>query len=77
MALACAMSVTVSAGVVEEHLSRRTNLFNLDRCMHIQILSELFFGVTTIGAHHSVGSVTGAMIPWLVSKSISFLHVQM
>ena len=27
------------------------------------MLSDSFFGVTTIGAHHSVGCVTGMMMP--------------
>ena len=43
----------------------------------MRILSEFFFGVTTIGAHRSVASVTGAMIPWLVSRSISFFSLSL
>ena len=37
--------------------------------------SESFFGVMTIGAHHSVGSVTEEMTPWLCSKSSSALSL--
>jgi len=31
--------------------------------MHIRIFSVSLLGVTMIGAHHSVGSVMGVMIP--------------
>ena len=68
MALAWVISTTVSAGVVEGCSSRQTS-FSLEKTTHMRILSE-FFCVTTIGAHHSVNVVTGAMMLWLVSGSI-------
>ena len=39
----------------------------------MRMRSVPFFGATTIGAHHSVGSVTGVMIPWSTRRSISCL----
>ena len=62
-ALSAAMSATASAGVGDWYLSRLTYLFKRDRSTHIRMPSVSFFGVTTIGAHHSVGSVTGSMMP--------------
>ena len=76
-ALACAISATAAAGVTEGYLSRFTYLFNLDRSTHMRIFSEFFFGVTTIGAHHSVGSVTGAMIPCWTRRSISYFNLSL
>ena len=62
-ALSAAMSATARAGVYDWYLSRLTYLFNQDRSMHIWMSSVSFFGVTTIGVHHSVGLVTRAMMP--------------
>ena len=78
LALACAMSVTASAGVVEGYLSRRTNLFNLDRSTHIRILSEFFFGVTTIAwctpfsgfDHWGYDSLAGEQVDFILAICI-------
>ena len=64
-ALSAAMSATVWAVVDDWYLLHLMYLFKRDRSTHIQMSSESFFGVTTIGAHHSVGSVTGEMTPRL------------
>ena len=53
------------------YLSRFTNLFRRERSTHILILSVPFLGVITMGAHHSVGSVTGAMTPCSCNRSNS------
>lgn len=55
-ALSSAMSATAWAGVDDWYLSRLTYLLSRDRSTHFRMLSA---GVTTIGVHHSVGSVTG------------------
>ena len=62
------MSATASAGVTDGYRSRRTNLLSFERSTHMHIPSEFRLGVTTMGAHHSVGSVTGAMTPLDVLK---------
>ena len=46
------------------------NLFKLDKPTHICIRLLSFFGATTIEAHHSVGSVTGVIIPWSTRRSM-------
>ena len=80
--LACAMSATASAGVIEgchwgvSLLSDKLVQLGQVHAHSIRILSS-FFGVTTIGAHHSVGSVTGAMMPWRVSRSISLFSLSL
>ena len=53
------------------YLSRFTNLFRRERSTHILIFSVPFLGVTTIGAHHSVGSVMGAITPCSCNRSNS------
>jgi hypothetical protein len=69
----CVVSATASAGVTAGYRSGLAYLFSLDISTHmyIQILSEFFFGATTMGAHHSVhGFCDGrAMIPWLTRSS--------
>ena len=56
------MSATASAGVTDGYRSRWTNLLSFERSTpYIYIPSEFRLGVTTMGAHHSVGSVTGAV----------------
>ena len=52
-----------------------TNLLRRERSTHILILSVSFLGVTTMGAHHSVGSVTGVMIPSSCRRSNSALSL--
>ena len=54
-----AISATACAGVGHWYLSLLTYLFKCERSTHILILSVPFFVATTMGAHHSVGSVTG------------------
>ena len=71
LAFSSAMSATASAGVADWYLSCFTNLFRRERSTHIRILSVPFLGVTTMGAHHSVGTVTGAMTPCSCSRSNS------
>ena len=63
-----AMSAKASA---DWYLSRFTNLFRRERSTHIRILSVPFLGVTTMGAHHSVGTVTGVMTPCSCCRSNS------
>ena len=57
------ISSTTSAGVGDWYRSLHTYLFRWDKSTHIRTLSDPFLGVTTMGAHHSVTSVTGAIIP--------------
>lgn len=68
---------TVSGDVRNsESRSLFTNLFKWDRSTHILIiLSEFFLGATTIGAYHSVGTVTGEMMPCSKSRSSSALSL--
>ena len=73
--LSAAMSATARAGVDDWYLLHLTYLFKRDRLMHIRMSSESFLGVVTIGAHHSVGSVTGEMTPLLFRKSSSALSL--
>ena len=47
LAWVCVMSAIASASVVEGYRSR------FDRSTHMRILSEFFFGATTMGAHQS------------------------
>ena len=71
LALSAAMSAAAWEGVADWYLSRFTYLFRWERSTHILILLVPFFGVTTMGAHHSVGSVTGVMIPCSCNRSNS------
>ena len=71
LALSAAMSATASAGVADWYLSRFTYLFKRERLTHILILSVPFLGAITMGAHQSVGSVTGAMTPCSCNRSSS------
>ena len=47
-------------------------LLSFDKSTHMRIPFEFILGVTTIGAYHSVGSVTGAMIPCMMRRFMSF-----
>jgi len=51
-----------------------TYLFWCERSTHIQIDSPSFLGGKTIGAHHNVTSVTGAMIFCYCRRSTSALE---
>ena len=57
------MSATTCAGVSDWYRSWRTYRFRCERSTQRRILSVFFLGVTTIGADHSVGWVTGVMMP--------------
>jgi len=70
-ALLVAMSATASAGVNDWYLSRLTYLFKCDKSTHMWMRSEFFLGVTTMGAHQSVTSVTGVMMFCACSRSSS------
>ena len=74
-AFSAAMSATVWAGVGDWYLPCFTNLFRWDTSMRILILSVPFLGVTTIGEHHSMVSLTGAMIPCSCESSSSTLSL--
>ena len=68
-------TVGCDVGTVEDwYCSRFTYLFSLDKSTHIWMLSVSFFGATTMGARHSVCSVTGVMIPCFWSRSSSALN---
>ena len=71
------MSATASAGVGDWYLSLQTYRFKCDKSMHIGIRSVPFLGVTTMGAHHSVTSVTGAIIPWSWSRFSSAFNLSL
>ena len=73
--LSAAMSATAWAGVGDSYLSHLTYLFKRERSTHIRMPSVSFLGVTTIGAHHSVGSVTGSMMPCVWSTISSALSL--
>ena len=60
---------------IGSYLSRFTNLLRWERSTHILIFSVPFLGVTTIGAHQSVGSVTGAMMFCSCIRSSSALSL--
>ena len=62
LALVDAISATTSRRDGDTYNSRFTKRFSFDKSTQTGISSEFFLGVTTIGAHHSVGFVTGAMI---------------
>ena len=62
LALLAAISATASAGEEDQYLSHFTKWFRCDKSTHMRIESLFFLGVTTMGAHQSVGSVTGAMM---------------
>ena len=64
LVLLAAMSATASAGEHDLYCSHLTKQFKFkcDKCTHILIDSVFFFGVTTIGLHQSVGSVTGVIM---------------
>ncbi len=65
LAFSAAMSATAWAGLADWYLSRLTNLLKWDRSTHSLILSDSLFGVMTMGSHHSVVTVTGAIMHWL------------
>ena len=48
----------------QENITLNNSRLRRERSTQRRILSEFFLRVTTIGAHHSVGVVTGAMTPW-------------
>jgi len=60
--LVAAVSATARVGVDDWYCSWRIDLFRYEKSIHILMWSMSFFGVTTIGAHHSVASVTGTII---------------
>jgi len=61
LALLVVISVTAPASVGDWYLSRTTKWLRWDKSTHIRILSE-FVGITAIGAHHGVASVTGVIM---------------
>ena len=71
LALLAAMSATASAGEEDCYRSLFTKRFRCDKSTHMRMESLFFLGVTTMGAHQSVGSVTGAMICCCCNKSSS------
>ena len=75
LAFSAEMFATAWAGVADWYLSRLTNLLGWEGSTHILIFSVPFLGVTTMGAHHSVGSVTGVMIPWSYRRPNSALSL--
>ena len=56
--------------VGDRYLSCTTYQFSLDKSTHILLLSVPFVGVTTIGTHHCIPSVTGVIISCCWSRSI-------
>ena len=71
LAFSAAMSATARAGGVVWYLSRFTYLFNWDRSTHKRYAFAVLLGVMTMGAHHSMASVTFSMIPCCSSNSNS------
>ena len=63
------MSATTSADVGDWYHSLHTYLLSFDKSTHNLMSSVSYFGLTTVGARHSVSCVTGAMIPCCCSKS--------
>ena len=57
-----AISSTASAGVSDWYCSLQPYWLSLDKSTHSLMSFVPFFGVMTIDAHHSVTSVTGAII---------------
>ena len=58
-----AISATASCGAGDWYRFLFTNLFSFDRSTHRLISVDHFSGARTIGAHHSVGSVTCLITP--------------
>ena len=75
LALVAAISAMVSGGLGDMYCSHCTYRFKCERSTHIWMFSVFFFGVTTIGAHHSVAYVIGAMISCTCNSSSSALSL--
>jgi len=74
LALLAAMSATASAGEHDWYHSRYPKRFKCDKSEHILIDSVFFFGVTTIDANQSVGSVTGGIFV-VAAGILAVLHI--
>ena len=72
LAFSAAMSATVWAGVSDRYLSQ-TCSGGISRRTFWSC--PCLLGATTMGEHHSVGSVTGAMTPWSCRWSSSALSL--
>ena len=77
LALVAEISATAWAGVDDWYCSHLTNRLRCERSTHILIQSVFFFGVTTIGAHHSVAAVTGAIMCWDSKRSSSTFNLSL
>ena len=62
LALAAAILAMASAGVGDMYRSHCTYRFKCERSPQMRMFSVFFFGVTTMGAHHSIASVIGAIM---------------
>ena len=62
-----------SLGVHTKYNSLFTNLLSLEKSTQMRMCLEFFFGVTTVGAQHSVGSVTSSMNPCAENHCNSFV----
>ena len=71
LASVAAMSATAWAGVDDWYCSHLMNQLRCERSTRILMRSVFFFGVTTIGAHHSFAAVTVAIICWDSKRSSS------
>ena len=77
LALVVAIFATAWAGVDDWCCTRLTNQLRCERSTHILIQSVFFFRVTTIGAHHSVAAVTGAIMCWNSKRSSSAFNLSL
>ena len=74
-----AVSAIASVGIGDWYYSHKKQSDSTwtDLYMHILILSVSFWGITTIGTHHSVASVMGAMIPCSCNNSSSAFNMSL
>ena len=70
-----AISAMASAGVGDMYCSCCTYRFKCERCTHMQMFSVFFFGITTMGAYHSVASIIGVILFCCCNSSSSVLSV--
>ena len=75
LALVAMILAMAYAGLGDRYCSRCTYRFKCERSMHKRMILLFFFHVTTIGAHHCVGSVIGTMISCCCNNSSSALSL--
>ena len=75
LALAAAISAMASVGVGDMYCYHCMYQFKCERSTHMWMFSVFFFRVTTMGTHHSIASVIGAIMFCCCNSSSSVLSL--